>query len=398
MPTVKAIKAHRPMVDSDKRYILGYGGRGSGKSVGASQALIELGLKRKGRILAIRKVGRTLRLSVFPRIRAELAAWGILDQCSVNKSDMTFTLPNGTEINCLGLDDPEKVKSIEDPWLAWIEEADSLTEDDFNAVDFVLRQGDDKIILTFNPPPMIPGSSHWIKDRFIDSRESSAEVIKSTWRDNPFLPAVYTERLEALKKTNPELYKMWALGEFVGLSGAIFTNWCVVDAIPTEAKFIGYGLDFGFSIDPAALIACYKYNGEYYHKEVVYQTGLTNRDLAEAMTAAGVTRHQEIVADSAEPKSIEELRREGFFLRPAVKGPDSVRAGIDYMLGFKHNIERNSSGLIREFGSYCWKTDSNGKPKPQPVDDMNHGIDAIRYRIFDGRRRSKGLKAGDLGL
>lgn len=384
---IQAIKAHDVLFNSDKRYILDYGGRGSGKSVAASQALIIHGLKRKGRILAVRKVGRTLRLSVFPRLVAELNNMGIIKQCNINKTEMMILLPNGTEINCIGLDDPEKIKSIEDPWLAWIEEADSLTEQDFNAVDFVLRQGGDKVILTFNPPPMIPGTSHWIKDRFIDRDDQQAVVLKTTWRDNPFLPKSYTDRLEDLKNTNNELYRMWALGEFVGLSGAIFNNWGIVDKIPEEADFIGYGLDFGFSIDPAALIACYKYNGEFYHREVIYQTGLTNRDLAAEMRSAGIDKNSEIMADSAEPKSIEELRREGFFIKPAQKGPDSVRAGLDYMRGFRHNIERGSGGLIREFGSYCWKTDTSGKPKPQPIDDFNHGIDAIRYRLFAGPKK-----------
>lgn len=387
MAKIQAIKAHRPLFDSDSRYILDYGGRGSGKSVGASQAVITRCLNRKGRFLAVRKVARTLRLSVFPRIRSELASFGILDKCQVHKQDMTFILPNGSEIDCIGLDDPEKIKSIEDPWGAWIEEADALTENDFDAVDFILRQGGDTILMTFNPPPMIPGVSHWIKDRFIDTADEDATVIKTTWRDNPFLPQKYIARLEKLKESNPELYRMWALGEFVGLSGAIFTNWGIVDTIPDDAEFIGYGLDFGFSIDPAALIASYRYNGEFYHREIVYQTGLTNRDLADAMRDAGVSFRDEIRADSAEPKSIEELRREGFFVTPATKGPDSVRAGLDYMRGFRHNIERGSSGLVKEFGSYCWKTDKDGKQKPQPIDDFNHGIDAIRYRLFDGPRK-----------
>jgi phage terminase large subunit len=382
VPTIKAIRPYRPMVDAEARYVLAYGGRGSGKSVAASQALLELSFRRTGRAIAVRKVGRTLRLSVFPRLRSELSAFGQLDRTVVNKSEMSFLLSNGSEIDCLGLDDPEKVKSLEKPWLAWIEEADSLTEDDFNAVDFILRQGGDKIIMTFNPPPMVPGVPHWIKDRFIDRQDPNAVVIKTTWRDNPFIPKTYTERLERLKDENPHLYKMWALGEFVGLVGSIFTNWGIVNEIPAEAKFLGYGLDFGFSIDPAVVVACYRYDGEYYHREIVYETGLTNHDLARAMRAAGVQSGEEIIADSAEPKSIEELRRAGFNIRPAIKGQDSVRAGLDYMLRFRHNIERNSTGLIREFGSYCWKTDTAGNPKPQPVDEMNHGIDAIRYRLF----------------
>ena len=382
MPTIKAIAAHRPMVSADKRYILDYGGRGSGKSVAASQSMIEQGLQRKGRMLAVRKVARTLRLSVFPRLQSELSAWGLLDKCKINKNDMKITLPNGTEIDCIGADDPEKIKSVEGAWYAWIEEADSLSGEDFDAIDYSLRAGGDKIVATFNPPPTTPGVDHWLKSRFIDRADPDVLVLKTTYKDNPFLPAKYVERLEALKHTNPELYKMWALGEFVGLSGAIFSNWGVVDAIPENADFVGYGLDFGFSIDPAALIASYRYDGEYYHREIIYQTGMTNADLIREMHEQGVSPEDEIIADSAEPKSIEELRRAGFFVKPAVKGPDSVRAGIDYLRTFRHNILQGSAGLIREFGTYSWKAGADGKPKATPIDAYNHGIDAIRYRCY----------------
>jgi phage terminase, large subunit, PBSX family len=184
------------MVTANTRYVLDYGGRGSGKSVAASQALIELALQRpKGRILAVRKVARTLRLSVFPRLTSELEAWGLSQGATINKAEMTIRLHNGSEIDCIGADDPEKIKSVENPWLAWIEEADTLDEEDFDAIDFSLRQGDDKIILTFNPPPAIPGVPHWIKQRFIDTKDPQATVIKTTWKDNPFLPDTYVQRL-----------------------------------------------------------------------------------------------------------------------------------------------------------------------------------------------------------
>jgi phage terminase large subunit len=321
---------------------------------------------------------------------AELSDWGIVHKCKLNKTEMSITLPNGSEINCIGADDPEKIKSVQGAWLAWVEEADSLTEQDFDAIDFSLRAGGDTLLLTFNPPPQAPGQSHWIKSRFIDRHDPDATVIKTTWRDNPFLPEQYTRRLEELRHTNPDLYKMWALGEFVGLSGAIFKNWRIVPSVPSDAAFLGYGLDFGFSVDPAALIACYRYDGELYYREVVYETGLTNADLMARMEESKVSKSDEIIADSAEPKSIEELRRAGWHVRPAVKGPDSVRKGIDYMLQFRHNIEQGSTGLIKEFGAYSWKADRDGKPKAEPVDAWNHGIDAIRYRV-NLNKRAPGL-------
>lgn len=387
MPTAKAIEAHKALFKSESRYILDYGGRGSGKSVAAAQAFLIRASSRKGRALAVRKVARTLRVSVWPLLLSTLSSWHWLGRCKINKTEMSIKFPNGAEVNCVGMDDAEKIKSVEGAWLAWIEEADSLTEADFDAIDFSLRSGGDTILATFNPPPAVPGVPHWIKARFIDRKDNDATVIKTTWRDNPFLPTSYTRRLEDLANTNPELYKMWALGEFVGLSGAVFSDWGIVDKIPDDAEPLGYGLDFGFSVDPAALIACYRYNGEYYHREVVYETGLTNADLIKRMREAGVTKTDEIVADSAEPKSIEDLRRAGYHVRPAVKGPDSVRAGIDYMRQYRHNIERGSEGLIKEFGAYSWATGKDGSPKPVPVDAYNHGIDAIRYRIY--RKQAK---------
>ena len=380
---VGMIKAHAEMVTSKKRYVLDYGGRGSGKSVAASQSVLYLALQRKGRAIVVRKVGRTLRLSVFPRFISELSSWGILQKCKVNKTDMTITLPNGSEINCIGSDDPEKIKSIENPWLCWIEEADALTQEDFDAIDFSLRQGGDKIIMTFNPPPTTPGASHWIKERFIDRQEDDALVIKTTYLDNRFLPEDYKRRLDSLKETNEELWRMWALGEFVGLSGAIFKDWDIVDSIPADAEFLGYGLDFGYTVDPLALIASYQMDGEFYHKEMIYQTGLTNSDLIDEMNRLEI--NGKIVADSAEPKSIEEIRRAGFDVVKAVKGPDSVRAGVDFLRSKYHHIVRGSSGLIKEFSSYVWQSSKDGKYKPAPVDDFNHGIDAIRYLCYGGK-------------
>ena len=379
---IEYLAAHAPLVTSERRYVLDYGGRGSGKSVSASQAIITLASRRRGRVLAVRKVARTLRLSVWPRLLSELSKWGLLNRCKVNKSEMSILLPGGSEIDCVGADDPEKIKSVDDAWCAWIEEADSLTEADFDAIDFSLRQGGDKLILTFNPPPLAPGQAHWIKARFIDRDDPQALVLRTTWKDNKFLPADYVQRLLDLEQTNPELYRMWALGEFVGLSGAIFKRWDIVDAIPADAEFIGYGLDFGFSVDPTALVEVWRMDGEYYYREVIYSTGLTNADLISEMRTIGIT-DEEIVADSAEPKSIEELRRAGFRVKPARKGPDSVRAGIDYMLGFVHHIERGSSNLIKEFGSYSWATDRSGNLQPKPVDAYNHAVDAIRYRLFN---------------
>lgn len=396
---IEILSAHRFLTTSTARYCLDYGGRGSGKSVGASQSLIEQLINKKGVGLGIRKVGRTLRLSIWPRLLSELRKWGIFDKCKINKTDMSIVLPNGSEIICLGLDDPEKIKSIEGASLAWIEEADSLTEQDFDAIDFSLRQGGDKIIMTFNPPPLAEGVQHWIKNRWIDQNFPNSEVRRTTWKDNQrFLPKDYIERLLSLEKSNPDLYRMWALGEFVGLSGAIFKNYDIQDP-PENAKLLGYGLDFGFADDPLALIAVYQAGQEVYLEELIYSTGLTNQDLIQELRDLGINRYSEIIADSAEPKSIEELHRAGFNVKPAIKGQDSVRQGIGVMQSIRLHISKNSDNLKKEFASYCWRRDKSGRALPVPIDAWNHGIDAARYRITYNRRSVKGgIDAATLGV
>jgi phage terminase large subunit len=142
-------------------------------------------------------------------------------------------------------------------------------------------------------------------------------------------------------------------------------------------------LDFGFSADPCALVAMYAYENTIHFDEVIYRTGLTNSDLSTLMKSSGIGQHSRIVADSAEPKSIEDLYRAGWNIHPAKKGPDSIRFGIDAMLSKTIAVTPRSSNLLKEFYSYSWKQDKNGKYLPEPIDAYNHGIDAARYATLD---------------
>ena len=210
---VKINERFYPLLFNEDRYLVLLGGSGSGKSVFAAQKCIARALKEKHRILIIRKVGDTIKDSVFKLITSLLSDYGILSVCEVNKTEKTVILPNGSEILMKGLDDPEKIKSIAGITSMWIEEATELKEDDFDQLDLRLR-GDTgsykQIILTFNPID----ERHWLKKRFFDGDPEKTTALKTTYLDNIFLDEEYREVLELKAKSNPNYYRIYKLGEW----------------------------------------------------------------------------------------------------------------------------------------------------------------------------------------
>jgi phage terminase large subunit len=183
------------------------------------------------------------------------------------------------------------------------------------------------------------------------------------------------DKIEGLKEVDLELWKVYARGLTGKIEGLIFRNHHIVPSIPKDAEFIAAGMDFGFTNDPTTLIEVYRYNGELYIDELMYQTRLTNQDIGNKLTELGYDRRKSIIADSAEPKSIEELRRMGFNVIGATKGQDSIRNGIDILKRFKLNVTASSLNLKKELMNYRWSE----KDPSVPVDCFNHTIDPCRY-------------------
>jgi len=383
--------AYWPVLSSPAQYIELMGGRGSGKSHFVAKQLIPMQCFGDVpiRIMAMRKVATTIRLSIWRSLTEGLRALGVYGKCTVNKTDREITFPNGSMISCCGADDPEKLKSLEGFDWVWKEEATEFGEQDHLNIDAAIKSPRKKIIDTYNPIPQTADFSSFLKARFWDTSSDDALTIKTTYRDNAkFLPEHYIKSLEALKVSNPKLWEMWANGNYVTLEGVIFSNWDIVDSVPTEGgvKDYGYGMDFGFSVDPSTLVHCWVRgmgtpDAEVWLQEVIYETGLTNQALARRMRECGVKPFDEVYADSAEPKSIQELCEAGFNVLPAVKGPDSVRSGISALQAMKIHILRGSSNMIKEFSTYSWKTNKDGKPLPEAADSFNHTIDPVRYVI-----------------
>ena len=388
---MRILPAYVPAARTRARYRLLYGGAGSGKSVFAAMDLLATCERQPGeRVLVVRRTARSCRISTFALLRDVLAAWEWLD-VEVNKSDLTITFRNGSQILHAGLDDVDKLKSVAGVTRIWVEEATEVPEDDFNQVNLRLRgvapERAPQLTLTFNPV----SARHWIKRRFFDApgegdRSLGIYAVQTTFRDNPYAGPDYEAALAALP---PHMRAVYMDGEWgTVVKGLVYPDWTTYEEDEEPGEAI-YGLDFGFQA-PAALVRVARRDtglaavDGLYLRTLLYESGLTNADLAEAVRAL-VPPGAIVYADAAEPKSIEELRRLGVGgIRPADKGPDSVRAGISFVQGHRLRIARHSQDLMNEAEMYRWATDRDGNPlsPERPEKGGDHALDAARYAVF----------------
>ena len=375
------------LFDYSKRYQVFYGGAGSGKSVYLAQKLVIKALNRKRKILVIRKFGTTLKDSVFQLILDTLKKFKIYNDCKINLSTYTITLGNGSMFLFKGLDDPEKIKSITDITDIWCEEATELNEEDFTQLDLRLRAAapDLQMYCSFNPTSKL----NWVykrwfaEDAVVD--KTTTKIIHTTYRDNRFLPQDYINALEEKARTNPNYYKVYTLGQFTTLDKLVFYNWKTERFDISDVKGqLMVGMDFGFINDISAIVASLINEDE--KKIYVFRTwgatGKTNQELAAIITSLGFSKSV-IIADSAEKKSIEEIKRAGIQkIRPATKGPDSVLHGIQKLQNYEIIIHPDCEGLIEEMNNYTWVRDKlTGEYTNKPVDMYNHYIDSLRYSL-----------------
>jgi len=376
----------KPLLFDAKRYLILCGGAGSGKTEFAARKLIYRCVQEGGhRFLILRKVRSRVRESVMEVMARVLTDNGVKFQH--DKTDRVFSF-YGNQLLFDGLDDPEKIKSIKGITGEWLEEMTEFTREDFMQLDLRLREpgpGYHQIIGSFNPDEV---QAPWIKERFFkldhppycDDVDVTVDV--STVKHNPIAEVreKYAAQLEALKAQDETMYKIYGLGIWAAAKGRIYT-WDV-QPLPDDMAWdeVWYGLDFGFSVDPAACVKIYRKADVYWLQEILYQTGMTNADLAAALKAKGVAGSL-VVCDSAEMKSVEELRQAGICAVGAEKGPESVKAGIDLLKSKVIHITPESTNLIAESRTYKWKEDGNGNALPMPVKYKDHALDAARYGI-----------------
>lgn len=376
--------------DYSKRVLVLYGGAGSGKSYYAAQKLVYKALKDKRKILVLRKVNRTTKNSTFQLLLDTLEQFHILDRSRVNKTDFSIVLPNGSQFLCMGLDDPEKIKSIAGLTDAWLEEATEFTLDDFSQINLRIRDPQAKnqqIILSFNPV----SKANWCYLQFFaDNPEllefrKTIKIIHTNYLDNCFLPKEYIAALKLMEKTNEAYYKIYCLGQFGSLDKLIYNNWQKMDFKPEEIKGqLLCGLDFGYSNDPTAFIASIlveKENRIYIFKEWG-DTGYLNDEIASNIKRMGFSKSI-IMADSAEGKSIEEIKRSGITrIKPCEKGKGSILQGIQKLQQYELIVHPGCCNTIEELQNYAWKKDrQTNEYINEPLDSWNHWLDALRYSL-----------------
>jgi phage terminase large subunit len=359
------------------------GGAGSGKSHFAAQKLLVRLVSETGphRFVVARKVQRTIRASCFRLLNDYISKWGWAKHFNVNKSDLDITfIPTGAQIMFLGMDDPEKLKSIERPTGFWLEEATEFAADDLEQVNLRLRgemQNYKQIMLTFNPI----SENHWLKTRFFDVEQTDrVTTMRTTYLDNLFIDAEYRAELEDLRHRNPSWWTIYGEGLWGVMEGLIYKQ-PVMDPWPTGFNDTFYGLDFGYN-NPTSLIRADMKDGDPYLTEDLYETGLTNSDLIARLLQIVPNKNLPIYADAAEPGRIAEIYKAGFNVKPADKGQGSVHAGISFCQGLQIHSKPSNSNLNAEFGSYVWAKDKNGKALDEPVKFKDHAMDAMRYGLY----------------
>jgi len=382
-------RAYIPLFANKSEFLHLFGSAGSGKSRFEAQKETALSFqshRRNRKTLVVRKVFNTLKDSCYSELKTVIYEWNLDDCFDILKSPLQITNKiTGVTFIFLGLDDIEKVKSISGVDRIWIEEATELTsQNELDQLRLRLRGFDEvQITLSYNPINV----HHWLNTEIHQNRPAAHYIFKSTYRDNEKMLAVdpnYAPAIEALKDTNPNYYKVYGLGEWGQNSeGLIYPDYAPESDMP-EAQF--YGLDFGFN-HPCALIAGAvqdNFNSlkkDYFVKELLYETHLTSTMLIDRMNNLGVDRKKYIIADSSRPEMIEDLKQAGFNVKACTKYKGSVVEGINAVKKYNLKLVAGGKDLFREIQNYSWKEKDGRFMDDEPVDAVNHLMDAMRYGI-----------------
>ena len=357
-------------LNANTRIVVNQGGTRSSKTYSLAQLIILKALQEQGKVYTIcRKTLPALKGTAYRDFFNILEEHNLYNPNNHNKSELTYKL-NKNEIEFISVDMPQKIRGRKRNIL-WLNEANEFSFEDW--VQLSLRTTEN-IYLDFNPSD--PYS--WIYDNVMNREDCT--FIKSTYLDNPFLPDETIKEIERLRDLDSNYWKIYGLGDMEQPKETIFRQFEIANNVPIEAQLVAIGMDFGYSNDPTAIAEVYKLNDDLYINELIYSKGLTNQDIAEKLRELNITRQTEIIADSAEPKSIEELHRQNFNIKGAKKGADSINMGIDVLRRFKLHITKNSTNTLNEFKYYKWLTDKNGHIVNKPAtNQQDHIIDAVRY-------------------
>lgn len=363
-------QAYRKICQLNKR-IRGIGGGSSAsKTVSILIWLIAYCQKNQGKIVSV--VSWTLPHLKKGAIRDFLSIMSSPDDDGAsffrdsrwNKTDFIYTFETGSKLEFFSVDQPGKVRGPRRDVL-FVNEANNINYETYTQLEIRTR---DIVFLDWNPI-----SEFWWYSEVMN--KPSVDSLVLTYKDNEALSENEKNALEA-RMSNKSWWKVYGLGQLGEIETAIYKNWKIIDEIPHEARLERYGLDFGYTNDPSSIVAIYYYNGGYILDEICYQKGLSNKQLSDILTNLPQAL---IIADSAEPKSIDELKLYGLNILPANKGVGSVNQGIQFVQSKKVSITKGSVNGIKEYRNYVWQTDKNGKILQVPDHQFSHFMDAVRY-------------------
>ena len=363
------------------RWLVLYGGSNSGKSWFAAQKVLYRTMQpEKSRIVVTRKVARTIKNSVFLLMLDILDEWGIRSRFKINLADKELTYKhNGNQIITVGLDDVEKMKSIQRPTSFWHEEPTELSPKDLHQMNLRLRGQAETYyqhILTFNPISRM----HWLKKRFFDNPSPNATIKMTTYRDNEHLGDGDIAEMDELREQDKGLYDIYGLGLWGALEGLIYKPF-IVGPYPAEMEETIYGIDWGFR-NPTTVIECGVADREVYLTELLYETGLSSEAFRQWLEDSGISKRACIYPDAANPGRIAEMQAWGYNVYPAYKAQGSVNDGIAFCQGLKLHSHPDNVNLNAEAETYKWREDKDGNPLDEPVKKRDHAMDAMRYAIY----------------
>lgn len=371
--------------------ILQQGGTSSGKTWGNLYALLSYLLYDRGQekllVSVIAETFPHLKKGAIKDFKDILEATGLIDKVEYNKTDQQFKLPTGSVIEFFSADNGSKVRGPRRDIL-FINEANSIPWEIYYQLNLRTKES---TILDWNP-----SGEFWLHENLLPTMQENEYLFtRTTYKDNPALSEKTVKEIERLRLIDPVLYRIYGEGKTGQIQGLVFVNLAYCDAMPANLKKEAYGLDFGFSNDPTALVRIGELHGELWGEELIYETGLTNDDICARLSVLGIPKTAEIWADSAEPKSIEEIRRKGWNIRASTKGNDSVNFSIGLLKKYRLNITNASMNWKREAKNYKWKVDKDGKSLNEPIDAFNHAWDACRYyaaKKLNEQSVSKGIR------
>lgn len=363
-----------------KKVIVHKGGTGSGKTYDLMLFLLAIAYLYKDKIITVVSESKPhLDIGAIRILRSILIKNGMYRDEDYNKSTSVWTCrQTGSVIEFFSADRIDKALGAR-RFLLFGNEVNSLK---FEVFDELARRSE-FVLMDFNPTQQF-----WL-EKFLQYYEDHV-VITSNYTHNPFLPDTERQRIEKRAAMDSNFRRIHIDCEYGSYEGLVFNAFNIIEQLPEGIDYT-YGLDWGYSNDPTALVKIGIRGDDLFIDEQLYRTGLTNADLTGMLPGFGIrARYEEIVADSAEPKSIEDLRRAGFNIKPAAKGPDSIRAGIDMIKQHHIHVTARSVNVIKELRNYSWVMDKAGQPTNKPMDVFNHGLDAVRYAVMARAKKIQG--------